>query len=153
VQALFTIGFTRKSLEQFITLLRNARVDAVVDVRRHNTSQLAGFAKRDDLEFLLREGFGIRYQWLSELAPPPELLARYRQDGDWESYAAEFRRLIQTEGMLDAATPILDQYARPCLLCAEDEAEECHRSLLAKALEAERPGLTVKHLRWENDRE
>jgi uncharacterized protein (DUF488 family) len=150
VQALFTIGFTRKSLEQFITLLRDASVDAVVDVRRQNTSQLAGFAKRDDLDFLLREGFGIQYRWLPELAPPLELLARYRQDGDWETYAAEFRRLIQTEGMLDAANPILDQYARPCLLCAEDEPEVCHRSLLAQALEAERPGLTVEHLRWEN---
>jgi uncharacterized protein (DUF488 family) len=150
VQALYTIGFTRKSLEQFITLLRKAKVDAVVDVRRHNTSQLAGFAKRDDLEFLLRKGFRIQYRWLPELAPPPEMLARYRQDGDWESYAAAFRQLIQAEGMLSAAAPILDQFARPCLLCAEDEADQCHRGLLAEALQAARPGLTVEHLRWEN---
>jgi uncharacterized protein (DUF488 family) len=153
VQALFTIGFTRKSLEQFITLLQRAEVDVVVDVRRHNTSQLAGFAKRDDLAFLLRKGFRIEYEHVQELAPPPDLLAQYQRDGDWESYAADFRRLIGTNGMIREAAPILERYRRPCLLCSEDEHERCHRSLLAEALKAAHPELNIQHLRWETDGE
>jgi uncharacterized protein (DUF488 family) len=153
VQALFTIGFTRKSLKQFIRLLQNAGVDAVIDVRRNNTSQLAGFAKHADLEFLLQEGFRIQYRWLPELAPSAELLARYRQDRDWERYAADFRQLIESEGMLSLAAPVLAAYRHPCLLCAEDDPGECHRSLLADALKLARPELPVKHLRWENCRE
>ncbi len=50
---LCTIGHNQKSLEQFIQLLQEAGVDAVVDIRLRNTSQLSGFAKRDDLAFLL----------------------------------------------------------------------------------------------------
>jgi uncharacterized protein (DUF488 family) len=153
VEALFTIGFTRKSLEQFITLLQEAEVDAVVDVRRHNTSQLAGFAKRDDLAYLLRKGFRIEYEHVKELAPPPELLSDYQRSRDWESYAAAFRQLILTNGMLREAAPILDRYRRPCLLCSEDEPERCHRSLLAEALQAADPKLEVKHLRWETNGE
>jgi uncharacterized protein (DUF488 family) len=153
VEALFTIGFTRKSLRQFIRLLQDAGVDAVVDVRRHNTSQLAGFAKRDDLEFLLRECFEIDYVPLVKLAPPKEMLAQYRRDADWESYAAAYRALIEADGALSEAASVLKQYRRPCLLCSEDAPEQCHRSLLAERLQAVRPELTIEHLRWRNDDE
>jgi uncharacterized protein (DUF488 family) len=147
VEALFTIGFTRKSLKQFIRLLQKADVDAVVDVRRHNTSQLAGFAKRDDLEFLLGECCDIVYVPLQKLAPPKELLARYRADGDWETYAAEYCTLIESDGIIPEAASVLKQYRRPCLLCSEDAPEQCHRSLLAERLQALQPELTVEHLR------
>lgn len=51
---LFTIGFTRKSAEQFFTVLSEAGVQRVIDIRLNNVSQLAGFAKRDDLRFFLK---------------------------------------------------------------------------------------------------
>ena len=40
---LFTIGFTKKSAETFFSLLRESGVLRVLDIRLHNTSQLAGF--------------------------------------------------------------------------------------------------------------
>lgn len=39
---LFTIGFTKKSAEEFFTKLKNAGVARVLDVRLNNSSQLAG---------------------------------------------------------------------------------------------------------------
>ena len=42
---LFTIGFTKKSAEQFFELLKKNKVKQLVDVRISNGSQLAGFAK------------------------------------------------------------------------------------------------------------
>ena len=50
---LFTIGFTRKTAEQFFTKLKAAGVLRVLDVRLNNSSQLAGFTKKDDLKFFL----------------------------------------------------------------------------------------------------
>ncbi len=41
---LFTIGFTKKSAEEFFTHLQNAGVRRIVDIRLNNTSQIAGFA-------------------------------------------------------------------------------------------------------------
>ena len=73
-----TIGYTKKSLEHFVRLLQEAGVDAVIDIRLRNTSQLAGFAKRDDLAFLLCKGFGIKYEHHPELAPTPEILDAYK---------------------------------------------------------------------------
>jgi len=66
---LFTIGFTKKSAEEFFARLQDAGVRRVVDVRLNNTSQIAGFAKARDLEFFLRAVAGIAYLHLPDLAP------------------------------------------------------------------------------------
>lgn len=147
MKPLYTIGHTRKPLRRFISLLREARVDAVIDIRRCNTSQLAGFAKRDDLAFLLHEGFAIAYAHCPELAPSDDILRRYRQDRDWESYQRAFSLLMEQQEMLDRAGEILAAYARACLLCAEEDPLHCHRRLLADALAAVQPGTEVIHLR------
>ena len=96
MSTIYTIGHTKKTLEHFIRLLQKAGVDAVIDVRLRNTSQLAGFAKRDDLAFLLREGFGIEYEHRAELAPTPAILDAYKTDGDWLAYEADFPVLINS---------------------------------------------------------
>ena len=43
---LYTIGFTKKSAEDFFELLSASGAVRLVDVRLKNVSQLAGFAKR-----------------------------------------------------------------------------------------------------------
>jgi uncharacterized protein (DUF488 family) len=118
-----------------------------VDIRRRNTSQLAGFAKREDLAFLLREGFGIAYEHRPELAPTEELLTWRRRGGDWPAYVEAFERLMEERDMEVEARAALEPYRRPCLLCAEDRPDECHRRLLAERLQAAVPGLEVVHLR------
>ena len=82
---IYTIGYKGKSLATFIEQLRQAGVDGVIDVRLRNTSHLAGYTKRDDLAFLLREGFGIAYEHHPELAPTLEIFHAYRDEGDWEA--------------------------------------------------------------------
>ncbi|MDB9362120.1 DUF488 domain-containing protein [Nodularia spumigena CS-588/02] len=52
---LFTIGFTQKKAEQFFETLIKAGVKRVIDTRLNNVSQLAGFAKKNDLEYFLRK--------------------------------------------------------------------------------------------------
>ena len=92
---LFTIGFTKKSAEQFFKLLCNGGVKRVVDVRRNNTSQLAGFAKRDDLRFFLKEICNIDYLHLPDLAPTQEILDEFKKNkGDWSNYEKSFLKLF-----------------------------------------------------------
>jgi uncharacterized protein (DUF488 family) len=55
-----TIGFTKTTAEGFFERLLNAGVKKVMDVRLHNTSQLAGFAKADDLAYFLKRVGGIQ---------------------------------------------------------------------------------------------
>ena len=147
MRRLCTIGHTKKPLEHFINLLRQSGVDLVIDVRLNNTSQLAGFSKRDDMAFLLREGFGIEYLHLPELAPTQEMLDDYSTTKDWEMYEAKFRELIVERDMTHLVLDHASDYDTPCLLCSEDDPTKCHRRLLAEALAASLPDLEVLNLR------
>lgn len=143
---IYTIGHTKKTLEHFIHLLQKAGVDAVIDVRLRNTSQLAGFAKRDDLAFLLREGFGIEYEHRAELAPTPEILDGYRSDGDWLAYEADFLPLLIERNAEAIGREVLTRYHHPCLLCAEPTPDHCHRRLIAEWWAEHLPDVEVIHL-------
>ena len=88
---LFTIGFTQKSAEQFFETLLKAGVQRVIDTRLNNVSQLAGFAKRKDLEYFLRKVGNIEYIHLLDLAPTKDILDAYKKNkGDWETYEKQF---------------------------------------------------------------
>jgi uncharacterized protein (DUF488 family) len=141
-----TFGYKGKSLAAFITRLRDAGVDAVIDVRLRNTSHLAGFTKRDDLAFLLVEGFGIAYEHRPELAPAPEILDRYRADGDWEIYEARFLSLLREREAERVGQELLARYRLPCLLCSEADADHCHRRLVAEHWADHLSGLQIVHL-------
>ncbi len=144
---LYTIGTNKKSLRRFIELLREEEVDAVIDPRRNNTSQLAGFSKKEDLHFLLTEGFRIGYEHRPELAPSEPLLATFQKHRNWDQYAMDFLDELETRSMREVLRGLLDRYQRPCLLCACESEETCHRRLLAGALAEERPDLEIRHLR------
>jgi uncharacterized protein (DUF488 family) len=142
---IYTIGYTQKPLRHAITLLRDAGVDVVIDVRLRNSNQLAGWAKRDDLEFIL-ETFGIGYLHRTEVAPSAELLDAYRRDHDWARYAEGYNALITSRNVSAPFEAILERYERPCLLCSEHKADRCHRRLLADRISRRTPDLSVTHL-------
>ena len=75
---IFTIGFAKKNLKTFIKKLQVAGIIKVIDIRLHNTSQLAGYAKKDDLEYILSL-VGIGYEHHPELAPTEEIWTATRK--------------------------------------------------------------------------
>jgi uncharacterized protein (DUF488 family) len=146
VRPVYTIGHQRKPLSVFINQLRDAGVDAVIDIRLRNTSHLLGYTKRDTLDFLLREGFDIAYEHHPELAPTSEILDTYRDDGDWMAYEASFLPLLKERAAEQVGREILTRYHAPCLLCAEPTAERCHRRLVGEYWVQRLPGLRLVHL-------
>ena len=143
---LYTIGYQRRSLADLIQTLRAAGADGVIDIRLRNTSQLAGYTKKDDLAFLLREGFGFAYEHHPELAPTDELLDSYHSRRDWAEYEASFRTLLAKRRAQQVGRDILARYHAPCLLCHEASPDRCHRRLLAEWWAKRIPDLTVIHL-------
>jgi uncharacterized protein (DUF488 family) len=142
----YTIGYERRALSDLIGALRGAGVDAVIDIRLRNTSQLAGYTKRDDLAFLLQQGFGIAYEHHPELAPTGEILDAIHADHDWSAYETRFRALLAERQSETVGRDILARYHAPCLLCHEASAEHCHRRLVAERWAAHIPDLKVVHL-------
>ena len=142
----YTTGYKSKSLETFIDQLRDAGVDAVIDVRLRNTSHLAGYTKRETLSFLLREGFHIAYEHHPELAPTDDIFDGYRQDEDWTAYESRFRPLLVERDATDIGKELLSRYRAPCLLCSEPTSEHCHRRLVAEHWAANLPDVNIVHL-------
>ena len=142
---LFTIGFTKKTARRFFELLRTSGASCVVDVRLNNVSQLAGFAKKDDLAYFLKEICGMRYIHLPALAPTQEMLDQYRkQGGDWPKYEARFLELMK-QRRIDETVP-REQVANGCLLCSEDRPHNCHRRLVAEYLKRQWGTVDIFHL-------
>src|ERR1700736_2894796 len=92
---IYSIGFTQKTAEQFFTRLKGAGIRLLLDVRLNNVSQLAGFAKRADLTFFLREICDAEYLHEPMLAPTGEMLDGYRaRKLSWAEYEAMFLALM-----------------------------------------------------------
>lgn len=128
-----TIGFTRKNAEKFFGLIKKSGSRRIVDVRLNNVSQLAGFAKRDDLKFFLNRICDVDYVHLPELAPTKSMLDGYRKDHkDWRRYEREFLDLME-ERRIESNIP-QEIIAGGCLLCSEDKPDHCHRRLVAEYL-------------------
>lgn len=142
---LYTIGFTRKSAETFFTRLKRAGVERLIDVRLNNVSQLAGFAKRDDLRYFMRAICDADYLHILELAPTPAMLDDYRrQKGGWTAYERAFRGLLAARRIERTLAPELVDQA--CLLCSEDKPHHCHRRIVADYLNEHWGGVTIEHL-------
>ena len=146
-----TIGFTRKSARRFFQLLRDADAQRIVDVRLNNSSQLAGFAKKDDLAWFARELCGMDYIHVPDLAPTKELLRDYRQGRiGWETYEARFMDLMEARRIECVLSR--EVVNDGCLLCSEDQPHHCHRRLIAEYLKKHWGELEIEHLGLEEDR-
>lgn len=141
-----TIGFTQKSAENFFTLLRNSKTKLLIDVRINNVSQLAGFAKKNDLKFFLKELCNSDYQHIPELAPTDNLLKSYKKgELSWEKYEYEFLNLMAKRNVEKLVNANL--LNNSCLLCSEHKPHFCHRRLIVEYLNNNSDfKLEVKHL-------
>jgi uncharacterized protein (DUF488 family) len=121
------------------------KVERIIDIRLNNTSQLAGFAKADDLKYLLKAVANIEYIYSPEMAPTQEILDAYKKNkGDWKEYEKEFHELIikrQIENL-----EVTKKLNNCCLLCSEDQPVNCHRRLVAEYLCLKLGNITIKHL-------
>jgi uncharacterized protein (DUF488 family) len=130
---LTTIGFTKTSASRFFERIKKAGVKKIVDVRLHNTSQLSGFAKADDLAYFLKEICGVDYVHQPLLAPTDDILKAYKRDrGDWSLYRCRFMSLMAERQIEKRFEPGTFQDA--CFLCSEAMPHHCHRRLVCEYL-------------------
>lgn len=142
---IFTIGFASRRAEDFFTTLSENGVRWVCDVRLHNTSQLMGYTKKDDLAYFLWKIGGISYRHLTALAPSEELFARMKEkEMDWDTFAREFLILLSKRGVEKLLSPV--QMNRACLLCRELLPDRCHRRLVAEYLKKKWVKVEIRHL-------
>ena len=146
---IFTIGFTKKTAEEFFRLLQEAQVRKLIDIRENRVGQLAGFAKYPDLAFFLDRILGIAYDYQPIFAPSPEIRDAYRKTRDWVQYEKSFLQLMRQRRVLDEVDSASFE-GKVALLCSEAEPDKCHRRLVAEMLAQDWTSqghqIEVKHL-------
>ena len=141
---IFTIGFTKSTAESFFSRLKTSGATKLIDVRLNNVSQLAGFAKRDDLRYFAKAICGIGYDHLLSLAPTQGMLDAYKKRrGSWSEYEKQFLGLMAQRQIEKIDR---DQLDGGCLLCSEDKPHHCHRRLVAEYLKDKWGNVEIRHL-------
>ncbi len=143
---IYTIGFTQTTAERFFTRLADARIERLLDVRLNNTSQLAGFAKAQDLPYFARELVGAVYEHEPLLAPTQEILDEYKKrKGGWGAYETAFLALMEDRRIHEVLSPASFE-RRTALLCSEAEPVNCHRGLVVEFLAGRWSDVEIAHL-------
>ena len=141
---IFTIGFTKSKARDFFERIRKANPDIIIDVRRNNSSQLAGFAKGDDLLYFAKEICNCGYKHDTMFAPSEELLDGYKHKKlTWAEYIVEYERQMEKKDITNYFKRNFSKYNSVCLLCSENTPEQCHRRLLAQKISKENGGEIV----------
>jgi uncharacterized protein (DUF488 family) len=141
-----TIGFTKSSAESFFGRVTASGIRRLGDVRLRNTSQLAGFAKKDDLAYFLARLCGAEYVELPLLAPEDHTLDAYRGGTlPWAEYERRYIALL--DGRNVTRTFIRSEWEPGIVfLCSEDQPDRCHRRLAAEYFEAAWADISIRHL-------
>ena len=114
---IFTIGFTKSTAEHFFGRLKESKSRRLVDVRLNNVSQLAGFAKRDDLKFFVNNLCNMDCFHALSLAPTQSMLDAYKKKQmDWPSYENKYLSLLE-ERQIEKLRP--SDFDGCCLLSSE----------------------------------
>jgi uncharacterized protein (DUF488 family) len=139
-KTVFTINTQGMNDDEFMRLLKQHGVDAIVDVRLKPEGPRYRFASGKHIKALV-ESQGIAYVHEPVFAATKELFALHK---DWPKFEPAYMRLIEERDMGGVWHRKYSQFARPCLLCAE-APEFCHRRLLAEFLAAPQ-GIPVVHI-------
>lgn len=145
MRKLYTIGFTKKSAKDLFRLLQDHGVTILADVRLNNTGQLAGYTKKQDLEYFLSL-VGIGYQHWKEFAPTKPIRDTYHADHDFTRYELSYRQLLADRGAASSIPDGVFDAETVCLLCSEATPENCHRRLAAQWIASTYSEIEVVHL-------
>jgi uncharacterized protein (DUF488 family) len=142
---IFTIGYAGKSAQEFFTILKQAGIRKVIDVRLYNTSQLAGFTRRQDIKYFLQTIVGVEYIHLPIMAPTKQLLNSYKKRlVNWQQYETQFKGIIAQRQIEKYFVP--QDMDMNCFLCSEAKADNCHRRLVAEYLTKHWQDISICHL-------
>ena len=118
---IWTIGHSNRSVDTFLELLNEHRIQVLVDVRSFPTSKIEHF-KKEQMERWLPQ-HGVEYLWLGKE------LGGYRQSG--------YKRHMGTKLFREGIKQLLEiaKVKNTCIMCMEVNPKYCHRRFISAYLE------------------
>ena len=125
---LYTLGYEKRTLDQFIAILATSSIDIVVDVRETAWSHKPGFSKRQFRSAL--EDAGIEYVHANFAGNPKWLRSNAESHAEClEWYGWYIQHFVEIVDAFEALVgPSVREGKRVCLTCFERHADDCHRS-------------------------
>ena len=148
-KTIFTIGHSTRTLEEFITLLKNSDIQLLADIRSYPGSKRFPHFNKEALQKTLPEQ-GIAYQHF------PALGGRRKTSKDskntaWKNTAFRgYADYMETDDFKNAITELeaAAQKQTTAYMCSEAVWWSCHRSLVSDHLKLK--GWKVIHIMGEN---
>lgn len=129
----FDIGSSGKSAETFFNTLKTSGVKKLIDIRLNNTSQLSGFAKKNDLKFFLKKIIDVEYEHILDFAPTKDILDDFKKKKiSWTQYKVRYLQLLEERKIKEKYKIYI--FDKCCFLCSEEKNDNCHRKLLIEYL-------------------
>ena len=142
---LYTIGYEGLTPTGLLAKLKANKVAVVVDVREVPNSRKRGFSKSQLDSGLGRAG--ISYVHFKSLGSPAPARKKYKKDGDFAAFARAYVKTLKKEKAILRLAALHAVKESCCLLCYEEEAEKCHRSLVANEVAKQNGGsILIEHL-------
>ena len=144
---LYSIGHGNRSIETFMDLIHEFRIENLADVRSYPNSRRNPHFDRKNLELTLNKS-AISYSWFPDLGG-----FRRKELGKTSPHVAlkspgfrNYADYMNTPPFLTAASKLsqLVTSGSTCFMCAETAPHRCHRSLLADYLLVQ--GFKVMHI-------
>ncbi|WEF31368.1 DUF488 domain-containing protein [Pseudoduganella chitinolytica] len=145
MQAIFTIGHSNRTIEEFIGLLSDQRIDLLIDIRTVPKSRANPQFGQDLLPPVLAAA-GIAYEYIAALGG----LRHARKDSPnsgWRNKSFRgYADHMQSDEFNAGVDVVLVRAAdrRCALMCAEAVPWRCHRSMVADALAVR--GIPAEHI-------
>jgi uncharacterized protein (DUF488 family) len=144
VMILYDIRYAQKPAKRFFEEIKEHKMEIVIDIRLGNTSQLAGFTKKDDLAYFLEEICGCDYEHRPDLAPTKEMIDGYKSKSvTREEFECRYCEIVRDRGAVSGFADKYGEYGRVGLLCSGAGINSCHQKLLSDMLAEQIPSLTV----------
>jgi len=142
---IWTIGHSTRTLEEFLGLLVEYRIEAIADVRRFPGSRRYPYFASDALAASLPT-HGIAYRWMPRLGgrrkvQPGSPNTAWR-NASFQGYADYTATAEFAEGLAELLA--LAANRRTAMMCAEAVWWRCHRSIIADVLKLR--GIEVIHI-------
>ena len=128
----YTIGYEKKTIEQFLELLKNAKVKTLVDARKNPVSQYKPDFNKEKLEETLRR-HEINYVHHPELGVPSEIRSKLGETGDYDWFFKQYDENVIPK--LDEEVDLETLSYPIAIMCVELDPTKCHRHRIALALE------------------
>jgi len=144
---IFTIGVYNSTEESYFQKLVENKVDVFCDIRQRRGVRGSQY-KYVNSNYLQRKliELGVKYIYVKELAPTNEIRQK-QKDADkinketkknraclGQVFVNEYNKQILDKFDFDDLVNKLNEAQRPVFFCVEENAEACHRSLVAKTL-------------------